>query len=222
MLADEFKNNFLVKKAEIVSVSLTEHQNEIHILKRRISVDNFGWHVELDQRYVKSLWDAMAMIHRKSMATPGSKGQESSRNVADFTEMLGPQEHREFRSGAGICQCMTEQRHCFQHEGNHERGSRTDHSLKDKVEENRTSPQRTSAMCTEFPLGGKAGRHHPCDRGCRQGWRPKDKVLHVWWSVGNRSVLHSSTLAGDTCNRIAILSRVRGQGDHEVALKRCT
>ena len=110
VLADEFKNNFLVKKAEIVSVSLTEHQNEIHILKRRISVDDFGWHVELDQRYVKSLWDAMAMIHRKSMATPGSKGQESSRNVADLTEMLGPQEHREFRSGAGICQCMTEQR----------------------------------------------------------------------------------------------------------------
>ena len=93
-----------------MSVSLTEHQNEIHILKRRISVDNFGWHVELDQRYVKSLCDAMAMIHGKSMATPGSKGQESSRNVADLTEMLGPQEHREFRSGAGICQCMTEQR----------------------------------------------------------------------------------------------------------------
>ena len=38
-----------------------EHQNEIHFLKRRISVDNFGWHVGLDQRYVKSLLDAMVM-----------------------------------------------------------------------------------------------------------------------------------------------------------------
>ena len=26
-------------------------------------------------------------------------------------------------------------------------------------------------MCTEFPLGGKAGRRHPCDRGHRQQYR---------------------------------------------------
>ena len=95
VLADEFKNHFLEKKAEIVSLK-PEHQNEMHFLKRRISVDNFGWHVELDQRYVKSLLDAMAMNHCKSMATPGSKGQESSRNVADSSEKLDPQKHREF------------------------------------------------------------------------------------------------------------------------------
>ena len=71
------------------------------------------------------------------------------------------------------------------------RGTRTDHSLEDKIEETRALPQRTSAMCTEFPSGEKAGRRHPSDRGCRLGWRPKDKVLHVWWSVGNRSALHS-------------------------------
>ena len=111
MLADEyeFKNNLLVKKAEIVSLK-PEHQNEIHFLKRCTSVDNFGWHVELDQRYVKCLLDAMAMNHCKSMAAPGSKGQESSRNKADLLEKLEPQEHREFRSGSGICQFLTEQR----------------------------------------------------------------------------------------------------------------
>ena len=38
---------FFVKKAEIVSLK-PEHQNEIHFLKHRISVDDFGWHVELD------------------------------------------------------------------------------------------------------------------------------------------------------------------------------
>ena len=97
------------KKAEIVSLK-PEHQNEIHFLRRRISVDNFGWHVELDQRCVKRLLDAMAMNHCKSMAALGSKGQESSRNVAELTEKLDPQEHREFRSGAGICQYVTEQR----------------------------------------------------------------------------------------------------------------
>ena len=92
VMADEFKNHFLVKKAEIVSLK-PEHLNEIHFLKRRISVDNFAWHVELDQMYVKSLLDAVAMNHCKSMATPGSKVQESSRNVADLTEKLDPQEH---------------------------------------------------------------------------------------------------------------------------------
>ena len=190
------------------------HQSAIHFLKRRISVDNFGWHVELDQRYVKSLLDAMAMNHCKTMATPGSKGQESSRNVADLTEKLDLQEHREFRSGVRICQYMTE--HCLQYEGNHERDAAglTD-SLKDKVEKTRALPQRTSAMCAEFPLGGKAGRRHPCDRGCRLGWRPKDMVLNVWRSTGNWPVLHSSTLVFETGNSIAILSRVRGQGDHE-------
>ena len=47
------------------------------------------------------------MNHCKPTAAPGSKGQESSHVE---TEKLNPQEHREFRSGAGICQYMTEQR----------------------------------------------------------------------------------------------------------------
>ena len=73
----------------------------------RISVDDFGWHVALDQKCVKNLLDAMAMNHCESMAALGSKGQESS-HVS--TEKLDTQEHREFRSSAGICQYMTEQR----------------------------------------------------------------------------------------------------------------
>ena len=160
-LTEEFNRNFLVKKSEIASLK-PEHQSETHFLKRRISVDEFGWHVELDQRYVKSLLDAMAMNHCKSMATPGSKGQEGN----NATEKLDAKEHREFR-------------HCLHHEGNYQRGSWTDHSLKDKVEANRALPQRTLAMCVEFPFSGKAGRRHPCDGGCRLGWKPKDKVLNV-------------------------------------------
>ena len=94
-LTEEFNRHFLVKKSENVSLK-PEHQSETHFLKRRISVDEFGWHVELDQRYVKNLLDAMAMNHCKSMATLGSK--------------LDVKEHRELRSGAGICQYVTEQR----------------------------------------------------------------------------------------------------------------
>ena len=105
VLADGFKNHFLEKKAEIVSLR-PEHQSETHFLKLRISVDEFGWHVELDQRCVKSLLDTMAMNHCKSMATPGTKGKEGN----SATEKLDAKERREFRSGAGICQYMTEQR----------------------------------------------------------------------------------------------------------------
>ena len=107
-------------------------------------------------------------------------------------------------------------RHCLQYEGNHERGQQDrPQPQRQKLKRIALYLKRTSAMCAEFPLGGKAGRRHPCDRGCRLGWRPKDKVLHVWWSVGNRSVLHSSTLVSETGNSIAVLSGVRGQGDHE-------
>ena len=68
-------------------------------------MDDSGWHFELDQRYATSSFDALAMNHCKSMATPGSKGRESSHVE---TEKLDPQEHQEFRSGAGTNQCMTE------------------------------------------------------------------------------------------------------------------
>ena len=56
-----------------------EHQNEIAFLKRRIRVDNFGWHVVLNQRCVKSLLDAMAMNHCESMATPDRRDRRAVR-----------------------------------------------------------------------------------------------------------------------------------------------
>ena len=208
LLAEEFNGHFLVKKAEISSLK-PEHQSETHCLQRRISVDDFGWHVELDQRYVKSLLDAMAMNHCKSMATPGSKGQEGCHVES---EKLDPKEHREFRSGAGICQYMTEQHfdNAFSTKDIMREAAGPATASMTTLEANR--PQRTSAMCTEIPLGWEAGRRHPRGRGCRLGWRPKDNVRR---SVGNRSVLHCSTLVCDTGNSVAILSRVRDQGDYE-------
>ena len=94
-LAEEFDGHFLVKKSEIVSLK-PKHRSETHFL----SDGEFVSHVELDQRYVKRLFDAMAMNHCKSMATLGSKGQEGK----SATEKLDAKEHRVFRSGAGICQ----------------------------------------------------------------------------------------------------------------------
>ena len=104
---------------------------------------------------------------------------------------------------------MTEQRSdiAFSTEGNHERGSWTDHSLKDKVEANRALPQRTPAMCVEFPLGGKAGQR-PLHLTVDADWagKPIDKVINVWRSTGNWPVLHSTSLVSDTGSSVTILS----------------
>ena len=83
---------------------------------------------------MKRLLVAIAMNHCKSTATPGSKGQESSRNVADLTEKLDPQETSRvpIRWWNLSVHDRTTLRHRLQHEGNHERSSRTDHSLKDQ------------------------------------------------------------------------------------------
>ena len=51
-LAEEFKSHFLAKNSEIASLRL-EHLKETHFLMRPICVNDFGRHVELDQRYVK-------------------------------------------------------------------------------------------------------------------------------------------------------------------------
>ena len=41
-----------MKNSEIVTLK-PEHRSETHVLKRRIYVDEFGWHVELDQRLIE-------------------------------------------------------------------------------------------------------------------------------------------------------------------------
>ena len=144
VLADEFRNNFLVKKADIVSLK-PQHQNEIHFLKRRISVHNFGWHVELDQRYVKSLLDAMAMNHCKSMATSWIEGTGEQSICGRFDSKVGSAGTSRFPIrcwNLSVFFYRTTLRHCLQHEGHHERSSRTDHSLKNKIEENSRVPSK--------------------------------------------------------------------------------
>ena len=98
--------------------------------------NDFGWHFELDQRYVKSSLDAMAMNHCTSIATFGSKGQERSHVSPEKVGSAGTP-RVPIRCWNLSVYDRTTLRHCFQCEGNHEKGSRTDHSLKDKIEENR-------------------------------------------------------------------------------------
>ena len=86
----------------------------------------------------------------------------------------------------------------------------------------RTLPHRTSAMCVELPLGCQVGERHPRDCGCRLSWRPEDKVLDVWRSIGNLPVLHFVSFVGDTSNSVTDRLSQRPRQSRKVALKRCT
>ena len=128
-----------------------EHQKETHFLKRRSCVDDFGWHVVLDQRYVKSLLDAMGMNHCESMATPGSKVQE--RHAA--TEKVGPEgiSRVSIRCWDLSVHDRTTLRHCLKYERNDEGCSRTNHILKDEIEKIYTLPQKAVSDVYGTSLG---------------------------------------------------------------------
>ena len=53
-------------------------------------------------------------------------------------------------------------------------------------------------MCTEFPLGGKAGRRHSCDRGCRTGLQTQrqgaPRLVECWLSVRASQFVHWSVI----------------------------
>ena len=134
------------------------------------------------------------------MAILGSKGQESSHVE---TVKLDPQEDREIRSGAGICQKMTEQ------------PFDTAFSTKEITRE---AAGPTTASKTKFKriLRYLKGRQRRVPNFL---WVWKlDDVIHVTvdadWagdqntrcsrSIDNRPVLHCSTIVCDTGNCIAI------------------
>ena len=187
-LTEEFNRHFLVKKSEIVSLK-PEHQSETHFFKRRISVDEFGWHVVLDQRYVKKFVgcngneslqiDGYSWIEGTGgQQCDGETGCKGTSRVPIWCWNLSVHDRATLR-------------HCLQHEGNHERGSWTDHSFKDKVKANRALPQRTPAMCVEFPLAGTGDLKPRCSTsGGVLAIGPCFTVRH--WSVTQATVSPSS------------------------------
>ena len=126
-LAEEFKNHFLAKKAEIISMHQDDNKDG-HFLKRKIHVDKAGWHIEMEPRYVESLLVKLGMDKCKPMAIPGSKEQSENykinpenrswkHGVEDQPQkqqqqetLLDQHEHREYRAAAGFIQYLCEQR----------------------------------------------------------------------------------------------------------------
>ena len=209
-----------MKKSEIASLK-PEHQSETHFLKRRISVDEFGWHFELDQRYVKILLDAMAMNHCKSMATPGSKGQEGNNTM----EKLDAKEHRDFRSCAGICQCMTEQHFdiAFSTKEIMREAAGPTTASETKLKRIARYLKGRQRCVLNFPWVGKLDDVIHVTVDADWAGNPKTKVLNVWRSTGNWPVLHITSLVSDTkqqCHYPQLSQRPRRS--RRVVLKLCT
>ena len=140
------------------------------------------------------------MNHCESM---GSKGQEGN----SATEKLDAKEHREFRSGAGICRYMTEQRFniAFSTKEIMREASGPTTVSKTKLKRIARYLKGRQRCVLNLPLGRQVGKRHPCDGGCRLGRRPEAKVLNVWRSIGNWPVLHGTSLVGDTGNSVTIV-----------------
>ena len=143
VLADEFKNKFLVNKADIVSLK-PEHV---------ISGGMLSW----IKAYVKSLLDAMAMNPCKSMATPGSKGQQSSRNVANFDRKVGSAGTSRVPircCNLSVCD-RTTLRHCLQYEGNKREAAGPTAASKTKLKRIARNLKGRQRCVLNFPWVGK-------------------------------------------------------------------
>ena len=101
-LKEKFNEDFLVKKAEVVSLH-PEDLKQASFLHRTISVDEIGYHEELEPKYAEDLIRVAGVAQCKGVTTPGYK---------DNTEghALGVNDHTNFRSVAGISQYMQERR----------------------------------------------------------------------------------------------------------------
>ena len=101
----QLKDCFLVKQTTIISPNPADEQ-EGHFLKRKITVDEHGYHMQLDTRYAEDLVYRLGLADGKSVVTPGSK--ECGKSVKE--KPLSPQAHREYRGGAGVAQYMSDMR----------------------------------------------------------------------------------------------------------------
>jgi len=102
-LTELFKNDFLVKKAELISPH-PDDLKEGHFLHRRISVGESGWHLELDRHYLEDLVKQTGISDGRTISQPGYK---ESAGRQDNTA-LNPTEHTAYRSGGGLLQYVSE------------------------------------------------------------------------------------------------------------------
>ena len=101
-LKEQFNKDFLVKKAEVVSLH-PDDLKQASFLHRTIRVDEIGYHEELETKYAEDLIRVAGVAQGKGVTTPGFKDNSEG-------HALSVSDHTNFRSIAGIAQYMQERR----------------------------------------------------------------------------------------------------------------
>ena len=82
---------------------------EAWFLHRKVSVDEHGWHEEIDPKYAETLIKQQGQEHARFHRVPGHKQEEKrdcpsksmtrATSVGNLTEKLNAKEHTHFRGG---------------------------------------------------------------------------------------------------------------------------
>ena len=95
-----------------------EDDDEGWYLHRSISVDDLGWHEEIDPRYGQTLVKQQGLEMGHATKVPGSKQSNAemrispskSKGETPINNKLGKHDHTLFRGGAGMAQYMQDRR----------------------------------------------------------------------------------------------------------------
>ena len=113
-----FQQAFLVKKMNVVSIH-PEDDKEAWFLHRKYSVDDSGWHEEIDPRYGETLVKQQGLEMGHASKVPGFKQSTAETQIknpskksteAPINDKLGKHAHTAFRGGAGMAQYMQDRR----------------------------------------------------------------------------------------------------------------
>ena len=134
-----------MKKADIISMDPRDDK-EGYYLHRRVSVDEDGWHEELEPRYVDDILEKSGMATCNVVKTPGVKSSEKVKEE----DKVSQGEHSTFRSIAGLASYMCDRRGDinFSTKESLRKLARSNCFRHDRSEEDLPLSSRSPTMCT--------------------------------------------------------------------------
>ena len=103
---EQIKERFLVTSANLILLVAWIQGTWDTFSKRRVSVVNFGCHLEFDERHVRSVLDRSGMGQAKSAWRHVEARRRWRQQKHAWTKFFDTYSKRDYRSMAGLCQDM--------------------------------------------------------------------------------------------------------------------